>query len=188
MKKTTTAAVAHWPTARAAITPRVISVCEMTCRRSGRPDDVAKDRVAGGDDDRQADRPGDALGELLEQPEPLANHDDEQHCAKDDPEQGQRARRLKSPRSAFLAGVRRRRAPALAELGDGVACAFDRPADGRQVDQRGIIAQAGLFGRQEDVDRRERRAGPRWLADVHGALGAVHALDRDFEVLWFGHR
>src|SRR6266849_1916677 len=72
MKKTTTAAVGHCPTARAAMTPRLIRVWEMICQH------IPENGCPGEEHQRPANRPRHHIGHSFKEPEPLTGHDDEQ--------------------------------------------------------------------------------------------------------------
>ncbi len=132
MKNTTTAAVAHWPTARAATTPRVIRVCEMICRLSAARSTLRK---TGNPPISTTARPtgqGTRVGDGLEESQPLAHDHDEQHDPKDDPEQGQDgAGEVLDGAEPGLAG----RVRVLARRSHRIAGVLHGFADGRQVHQ-----------------------------------------------------
>ena len=93
MKKTTTAAVAHWPTASAATTPTVISVCEITWRRAAACTTLAKIGQPVTSTSRAPSPEGHQGGDVLKEAQPLAGHHDEKHGAEEQAKEGQHAPR-----------------------------------------------------------------------------------------------
>ena len=123
---------------------------------------------------------GSGIDHVERDSQPFPDDHNEKHRRKEASEQEAGLAREVSGRRLRSAGRSRFR--------HGVAGAFHRAADRGQINPGRIEAHNRLLGGQEDIDRCHARQVGNCVADVLGALGAIHAGDRDFQGGEFGVR
>ena len=132
--------------------------------------DVTKHGIAGRDDDSQRNPPRNPGSDRLEQAEPLANDNDEENRARNESKDSERFRSARESAGLF---VGRRFST--------VAGARDCLPDTARVGYGGVESNQGLFGRKEHFDGLDAGNALNRLADMPGALSAVHAVDGNFD-------